>query len=267
MNELVLILLALVLLIAVIIAIIKYVYFPRKHGEKGSRKETMDYIARKFDDLMGLRAIIIISKESGILLYSYIIESGDQVILKNPEFISGVLHALRSLGTEMGFSGHEFNRIQYGDYSILSNTSHHAQAVIISRTAPSSILEDNLLILGKAIDKKFFGTFIERKNYYETNEFSDTISLIREIFDTFFIEGLNLLYNPEQCDQLERLSRIILDEARKQYNHDDAVVLKKLFINMYGNNVNGIQEKYKREEIIHQMYKLFKDNYFSYFTE
>ncbi|MHA1682212.1 MAG: hypothetical protein ACTSUE_14845, partial [Promethearchaeota archaeon] len=243
-----------VLLTGIFVAII---YFIRQlshkgqDGKQGKKKMTRQYITRKFDDLLGIRAIFVISKDSGILLYSYIAHGDEEIDLTNPEFTSGVLHALRSLGKEMGFKNQEFSRLQFGEYYIVSNSAgHHTQAVVVSRTEPSSITEDNLLLLGKAIDKKFFGNFIEKKPYYEMSEFSGAIDLIREIFDTFFIEGLNLLYDPSKTGQLSRLSKIILDHALMQYKKDNSVVLKKLFISLYGNNESNIQKKYRKEDVI-----------------
>ncbi|MHA1794376.1 MAG: hypothetical protein ACTSVI_17200 [Promethearchaeota archaeon] len=253
--------------VILVIFLIKFFLYPLKNKRRTRNKITREYIAQKFDDLMGLRAILIMDRDSGILLYSYIMETDDNFKINNPEFISGVLHAMQSLGKEMGFRDQEFYRLQYGDYFITSKLGHHCQAVIVSRNEPSSIIEDNILILIRAFEKKFFNKFYEKKNYFEMSEFKGAREIIREIFDLFFIEGLNLIYDENYSEDLSDLEKIILNQAKKLFDDDKSIVLKKLFINMYGNNVSRIIDRYCREEIIYTMYTLFKSNYFAYFNE
>nr|MDO8116316.1 hypothetical protein [Candidatus Sigynarchaeota archaeon] len=251
----------------IITVIVRFFYYPRKNRIRHSSRVTNEYLATKFDDLLAIRAILAIHKNSGSLLYSYIIESDDDFHIKSPEFVSGVLHALRAIGKEIGFKDQHFNRIVYGNYHVASDEGEYCQVVVVSRSEPSSIIEDNILLLIKAMEKKFAPKFREEKLYINSNDFIGTIELIRDYFDTLFIEGLNLHYDPDimKWDEISHASSILLREAAKQYKRDNTIVLKKLFIDVYGSNVEGIQ-KYKREEVIKAMYDLFKQNYFSFYN-
>ncbi len=247
--------------------IVRFFYYPKKETSRYSSRVTSEYLATKFDDLLAIRAILAIHKNSGSLLYSYTIESDDNFRIKSPEFVSGVLHALRAIGKEIGFQDQHFNKIVYGDYHIASDEGEFCQVVVVSRSEPSSVIQDNILLLIKAMEKKFAPKFKEAKRYIDSSDFDTTIELIREYFDTFFIEGLNMHYDPSAMkgDEVSHLGSVLLKEASKQYKRDNTIVLKKLFIDAYGSNIEGIQ-KYKREEVIKEMYDLFKQNYFSFYN-
>lgn len=249
-----------------IILIVKFLYYPKRTRQK--KRLAKDYIASKFEDLLSLRAILCIDRESGILLYSFVTGAEDDGFkLRSPEFTSSVLHTFKALGSDMGFKNQDFTRMQFENYSIISKMGHHCQVVVVSRTEPSSVMEDNMLLFCKGFEKKYFNKFYQNKHVIRTDEFIDAIDLVRECFDTFFIESMNLLYDPGLMDQsdLLPLGKIILDEADRQHESDQTIVLKKLFITLYGNNVGDIQEKYKKEEVIYEMFQLFKQNYFTYY--
>ncbi|MFX0100912.1 MAG: hypothetical protein ACFFCS_15155 [Candidatus Hodarchaeota archaeon] len=253
--------------VTIILLIVRYIYYPRNDRKK--KKLAKDYIASKFDDLVSLRAILCIDRNSGILLYSFIPGADDEGFkLKSPEFTSSVLHTFKALGSDMGFKNQNFTRMQFENYSIVSKMGHHCQVVVVSRTEPSTVMEDNLLLFCKGFEKKYFNKFYENKSVIRTDEFIDAIDLVRECFDTFFIESLDLLYDPSFMDEedVSPLSKIILREAKLQNEKDHTVVLKKLFIHMYGNNIDDIQQKYKKEEILFEIFQLFKHNYFKYYN-
>ncbi|MHA1369406.1 MAG: hypothetical protein ACTSWN_16140 [Promethearchaeota archaeon] len=252
------------------IFIVRYLVL-RSKGNLGNKKTiTKEYIEKKFFDMISLRAILVIKKDSGILLYSYIVESDDDSFkLKNPEFISAVLNAMRSLGRDMGFKGQEFCRLQFGDYYIVSNYGHHCQAVLVSRSEPSSIMEDNLFFFVKSFEKKFFGVFLEKKSFIKIDDFKSAIDLVREVFDTYFIEGINLLYDPKLCAKasISPLGKIILDRALDFFNKNKVLILKQLFIDLFGEDDSEIKKKYTRKDVLYEMYKLYENNYFTYFNE
>lgn len=260
MNELFLALAGFVGLLVVII-IVRYMFYPRKERASYKKSITADFISRKFDEVLALRAILAIKKESGILLHAYIVEGDDTFSVKSPDFITGVVHAMRNIGQEIGFSQH-FSRLVYGDYHILSNEGQHVQAVLVSRIEPTSIMEDNLLLFVKAMEKRFAGVFKDEKPYINMSEFEPAAALIRDVFDTYFIDGLNLLYDPEKTtDEIRPLARFLLDEAAKQFQRANVVVLKQLFIDVYP----GIQDKYTKGEVLLALHELHANRYLEHF--
>jgi len=255
-------------IIAVII--IKFMYYPKKEKNKLSSKSkvTMEYLTQKFDDLLALRAILVIKKDSGILMYSYIVECDDDVKLKSPDFISGVVHAIQNIGKELGFKD-QFSRLVYGNYQIISNSGQYCSVVLISRTEPSSIMEDNIVLLAKSFEKKYSMKLKEHVNYVNSADYEGTLEFVRDIFDTFFIEGLNLLYNPQAMKGEEGVPKIgilLLDQAALQFKKLNSVCLKTLLIDVWGNNVNDVQKKTTKDDLIHEMYQLYKANYFAHFS-
>ena len=214
----------------------------------------------------GVKAAIML-EETGLDYEAHKVTLSDADV-KSPEFTSSVLHTFKALGSDMGFKNQNFTRMQFENYSIVSKMGHHCQVVVVSRTEPSTVMEDNLLLFCKGFEKKYFNKFYENKSVIRTDEFIDAIDLVRECFDTFFIESLDLLYEPSFMDEedVSPLSKIILKEARLQHEKDHTIVLKKLFINMYGNNIDEIQQKYKKEEILFEIFQLFKHNYFKYYN-
>ena len=254
-------------LFIIVIILVKFLLYPRKNKKKIMKKMTKEYISRKFDDLVALRVILVINKDSGILIYSYIVEGDDDIRIKSPEFISGALHAIRNIGQEMGFSvSQEFNRLVYGDYNILSNSGKYCQVILISRAPPSSIMEDNIRVLINTIEKKYSLKLSEDTRIIEMSDYQGILPLVRDIFDTFFIEGLNLLYDEEKTnEEVSTLGKLLLNEAAKIYEKKHTVVMKNLFIETYGRNAVNMQEKYSREDVLGELFDLFEKNYFTFF--
>ena len=250
----------------ILILIVKFFFYPKKATQAPKpSKQTKEYFNQKFEDLLALRAILVIKKESGVLLYSYSVECDDDLKLKSPDFFSGVIHAIQNIGKEMGFKD-QFSRLVYGDYQIISNAGQFCQVVLISRTEPSTVIEDNLLLLVKAFEKKFTGKLRENIGYINSADYDRTIDLIREIFDTFYIENINLFYNPEVMvgGEVSKLGRFLLDRAAVQYKKHNSICLKNLFIDVFSSD--ELRKKYTKDEIIQAFYQLYKSNYFGFYN-
>jgi len=176
-----------------IMVIARFWIYPRK--KRIVKKQTTEYLTEKFDDLMALRAILIARKDSGVLLYSYIVENEDNVAVKSPDFLTGVVHAIQNIGKEMGFK-EQFSRLVYGDYHIIASPGQYCTVILVSRTEPSSVIEDNMLLLVRSFEKKFSPKLREDIGYVNSADYENAVNIIREMFDTSYIENLDLLYNP-----------------------------------------------------------------------
>jgi hypothetical protein len=249
----------------IILLITRLWLYPRK--KKIVKRQTKDYLTEKFDDLMALRAILVARKDSGILLYSYVVECDDNVTMKSPDFLSGVVHAIQNIGTEMGFK-EQFSRLVYGDYHIIASPGQYSTVILVSRTEPSSVIEDNMLLLVRSFEKKFSPKLREDVGYVNTGDYEGTGLIIRDIFDTFYIENLSLLYNPlaTKADDVTRLGKLVLDHALVQFKKSNSVCLKNLFIDMLGSGESDFQKKYTKDDVVQEMYELFKANYFTFFN-
>ncbi len=247
----------------VLIVIIRFWLYPRK--TKIVKRQTKEYLTEKFNDLMALRAILVARRDSGVLLYSYVVENEDNVVMKSPDFLMGVVHAIQNLGKEMGFK-EQFSRLVYGDYHILASIGQYCSIILVSRTEPSSVIEDNMLLLVRSFEKKFSPKLRENVSYVNCADYENTIDIIRDMFDTFYIENLNLLYDPlaMKTDTATKLGKLILDRALIQFKKSNSVCLKDLFIDMLGSDAE-LQKKYTKDDIVQEMYDLFKSNYFTFF--
>jgi hypothetical protein len=253
----------------ILIVIVKFFIYPKKATQTPKApkvsKQTKEYFNQKFEDLLALRAILVIKKDSGVLLYSYAVECDDDLKLKSPDFFSGVIHAIQNIGKEMGFKD-QFSRLVYGDYQIISNAGQTCQVVLISRTEPSTVIEDNLLLLVKAFEKKFTGKLRENIGYINSADYDRTIDLIRDIFDTFYIENINLFYNPAAMEggEVSKLGRFLLDRAAMHYKKNNSICLKNLFIDVF--SADDMRKKYSKDDIIQEFYQLYKANYFGFYN-
>nr|MDO8088191.1 hypothetical protein [Candidatus Sigynarchaeum springense] len=248
-----------------IILITRLWVYPRK--KKIVKKRTREYLTEKFDDLMALRAILVARKDSGILLYSYVVENEDDVAVKSPDFLSGVVHAIQNIGKEMGFK-EQFSRLVYGNYHIIAIPGLYCTVILVSRTEPSSVIEDNMLLLVRSFEKKFSAKMRENVGYVNSADYDGTMDIIRGNFDTFFIENMNLLYDPlaMKDDDVSKLGKMILDHALVHFKKHNSVCLKNLFIDMVGGSDPDFQKKYSKDEIVQEMYDLYKANYFTFFS-
>ncbi|HME54803.1 MAG TPA: hypothetical protein VKM55_21540 [Candidatus Lokiarchaeia archaeon] len=249
----------------IIIILVKFLFYPKTN--KNTKSQTKEYLNQKFDDLLALRAILVIKKESGVLLYSYVVECDDDLKLKSPDFFSGVIHAIQNIGKEMGFKD-QFSRLVYGNYQIISNAGQSCQAVLVSRTEPSTVFEDNLLLLVKAFEKKYTGKLRENVGYINSADYDGAVELVRDLFDTFYIENLNMFYNPEAMEggEVSKLGKLLLDQAAIYYKKNNSVCLRTLFIDVWGNNIDDVQKKHTKDDIIQELYHLYKSNYFAFYN-
>lgn len=250
----------------ILLTIVKFLFYPKKEI-KTSNKQTKEYLNQKFEDLLSLRAILVIKKESGVLLYSFVVECDDDLKLKSPDFFSGVIHAIQNIGKEMGFKD-QFSRLVYGNYQIISNAGQYCQVVLVSRTEPSTIFEDNLLLLVKAFEKKFTAKLRENAGFINSADYDSAIDLIRDIFDTFYIENMNLFYSPAAMEggEVSKLGKLLLDEAANYYKKHNSVCLRTLFIDVWGNNIDDVRKKNSKDDIIQELYQLYKSNYFGFYN-
>ncbi len=250
-----------------ILLITRFWVYPRK--KKIVKRQTREYLTEKFDDLMALRAILVARKDSGVLLYSYVVENEDNVAVNSPDFLSGVVHAIQNIGKEMGFK-EQFSRLVYGNYHIIAIPGLYSTVILVSRTEPSSVIEDNMLLLVRSFEKKFSPKLRETVGYVNCADYDGTMGIIREVFDTFYIENMNLLYDPlaMKSDDTTKLGKTILDQALAQFKKNNSICLKNLFIDMVGSSSESeLQKKYSKDEIVQEMYELFKANYFTFFNE
>ncbi len=245
-----------------ILLITRFWIYPRK--KKIVKKRTREYLTEKFDDLLALRAILVTRKDSGILLYSYIVENEDNVAVRSPDFLSGVVHAIQNIGKEMGFK-EQFSRLVYGNYHIIAIHGLYCTVILVSRTEPSSVIEDNMLLLVRSFEKKYSSKLKEDVGYINSVDYEGTIAIVRDNFDTFYIENMDLLYDPlvMKSDDVSKLGKIILDQAQIYFKKHNTVCLKNLFIDMVGSEPD-LQTKYSKDEIVQEMYELFKANYFTF---
>jgi hypothetical protein len=127
----------------VMMLVAKRLFYPRK--KQKITQQTKEYLTEKFDDLLALRAILVTKRDSGVLLFSYVIECEDNVVVKSPDFLSGVVHAIQCLGKEIGFKD-QFSRLVYGNYQIIASPGQYCTVILVSRTDPSSEIArgDNL---------------------------------------------------------------------------------------------------------------------------
>jgi hypothetical protein len=248
-----------------ILLITRFWLYPRR--KKIVKRQTKDYLTEKFDDLMAVRAILVARKDSGVLLYSYVVECDDNVAIKSPDFLSGVVYAIQNIGKEMGFQ-EQFSRLAYGDYHIVASQGQYITIILVSRTEPSSVIQDNMLLLVRSFEKKFSPKLKEEAVYVNTVDYESTITIIRDIFDTFYIENLSLLYNPlaMKADDVTKLGKLILDRALVQFKKNNSVCLKNLFIDILGSGDPDFQKKYTKDDLVQEMYELFKANYFALFN-
>ncbi|NMC05180.1 MAG: hypothetical protein GYA24_08215 [Candidatus Lokiarchaeota archaeon] len=235
--------------------------------KKRVKRQTKDYLTGKFDDLMALRAILVARKDSGVLLHSYVVECDDNVAVKSPDFLSGVVYAIQNLGKEMGFQ-EQFSRLAYGDYHIVASQGQRCTVILVSRTEPSSILQDNMLLLVRSFEKKFAPKLQEDTVYVNTGDYEGAISIIRDIFDTFYIENLNLIYNPDATkpEDVTKLGRLVLDHALAHFKKNNSICLKNIFIDMLGSSDADVRKKWTKDDLVQEMYDLFKANYFTFFN-
>jgi hypothetical protein len=247
-----------------LILITRFWLYPRK--TRIVKRQTKEYLTEKFNDLMALRAILVARKDSGILLYSYIVENEDNVAVKSPDFLTGVVHAIQNLGKEMGFK-EQFSRLVYGEYHIIAIPGQYTTVILVSRTEPSSVIEDNMLLLVRSFEKKYSPKLRENIGYVNSADYMSAIDIIRDMFDTFYIENLNLLYDPlaMKTDDATKLGKLILDQAQIQFKKGNSVCLKNLFIDMLGSGGAEFQKKYTKDDIVQEMYDLYKSNYFAFF--
>lgn len=248
-----------------ILLITRFWMYPRK--SKIVKRRTMEYLTEKFDDLMALRAILVARKDNGILLYSYVVENEDDAAVKSPDFLSGVVHAIQNIGKEMGFK-EQFSRLVYGSYHIIAIPGLYCSVILVSRTEPSSVIEDNMLLLVRSFEKRFSSKLKEDVGYINCADYEDAKDIIRNVFDTFYVENLNLLYDPlaMKSDDVTKLGRLILDQALAQFKRNNSVCLKNLFIDILGSSDSDFQKKHSKDEIVQEMYDLFKANYFTLFN-
>ncbi|MEX2683752.1 MAG: hypothetical protein Q6373_019410 [Candidatus Sigynarchaeota archaeon] len=248
-----------------ILLITRFWVYPRK--KTIVKRRTREYLTEKFEDLLALRAILVARKDSGILLYSYIVENEDDVAVKSPDFLSGVVHAIQNIGKEMGFN-EQFSRLVYGNYHIIAIPGQYCNVILVSRTEPSSVIEDNMLLLVRSFEKKFSVKLRENTGYVNIADYEATMGLIRDIFDTFYIENMNLLYDPLaiKIDDVSKLGKTILDQALVYYKKHNFVCLKNLFIDLVGGSDSDVQKKKFKDEIVQEMYELYKANYFTFFS-
>jgi len=63
-----------------------------------------------------------------------------------------------------------------------------------------------------------------------------------------------------------KLGKLILDHALGQFKKNNSACLKNIFIDMLGSGGPENQQKYTKDDIVQEMYDLFKSNYLTFFN-
>ncbi|TXT67683.1 MAG: hypothetical protein BAJALOKI1v1_30046 [Promethearchaeota archaeon] len=197
-----------IILFAIGIILTSFIGILKKKNKNGTYKQE---IKSKAIDLLNLKDLIVIAKDSGLNVYEEHY-SGRKI---DPALISGFLDAIRAFGIEM--TGDRQNTqlfsLEYKNSTVLMSEFKSFRLILILKEKPSSYFLDRITALSHEIEKNYGDKL--RTISHNNNAFFGIHELIKKNLGTSFLLPLkinttkNLNLNPLEKELLSKSKRFM----------------------------------------------------------
>jgi tetratricopeptide (TPR) repeat protein len=215
----------------------------------------------KFLDVLNIKHIILLTKDSGLLVIDYPVSSGTLDV----DLLIGFIQANitfstsnKAIDTRAGVvSPPKFYEFQYESFNILLKSGAFIRVCLVLDQQASSNLKNLLSEFLKEYEKVYYNK-IERLLRTGQLDFEDTFSFIIEKFNIKLVFPM-ILTHQLLPDDIEEINRNSIQKAIVDFANEFLVAKKFFFINNLLNKVQSVLQV-SPHVILYEIYQLLEKN-------